>query len=404
MEADTSTTLCSTTGNACEYERTFTLETSDVSKTPKEDHVASALKSQKDSANHRVIESGQFDRSSKGAFLASASRAITCQNATSCHQSFEGSCLMITPKISQSQRCRFAGRKEHTNDNFRACVSFPKASISSHSSHARSLTFSPKDTANVNSLHTDHISQYDDTKQRVANLSSKSKPILDTSPKEHPDFSPEQVKDILPMNGGTTDGPLSNDCNKISDTKEWLNDQYNDLEDTNLKCNPENAKDELSKDQELTCDRLSRVSKNEREYEKRLIEQHVQLREIRALLERDTVGMNQWAMKTRPHDIPNAVEFAFGGTTCSDEAVCSQRTQDSAVPDSRLSGSSRCDRVNTSGILGQCDRSHLSFSPNSSFDFDDDSFLNEPVRRHVRKRAQLLHPRRHVKDQSEVTK
>ncbi|KAL7481116.1 hypothetical protein ACHAW6_006802, partial [Cyclotella cf. meneghiniana] len=406
MVSSNPTNLCSTTAkfDVGEFERTYTLETSNVPKAPKEAHAASANKSLKDSANHRVIESDRFGRCSKDAFLASVSRAITCQNATSCHQSFEVPCLMTTPKISQPQICHFEGRKEHTNDDVHAFVSFPRASISNHSSHARPLTFSPKDTTNVDNLYMDHISQDDETEHRVIKSSSKSNPILDTCAKEHPNFGPEQVKDTLTMNGGTTERPPTNNCIKISDTKEWLNEQDNDLEGTHLRCSPEHARDELSKSQELTGDRLSHVIKNASEYEKRLIEIHVQLREIRALLESDTV---QWAMKTHPHDIPKAVEFAFVDTAYSCEAVCSQRTQDSidsAVLASHLSGSSRCDRVNTSGILGQCDCSHMSFSPNSSFDLDDGSFLNEPVKRQIRKQAQLLYPRRHVKDTSDVNK
>ncbi|KAL3802366.1 hypothetical protein HJC23_007191 [Cyclotella cryptica] len=368
-------------------ERTSILEEFAAPKTSK----ATALSS---SANHHLIETGQYAGRPHGTFLTSESSAKNCQNAIRCQ---------TTPKIRRRQRCRLA------RDDFLAFVSRPPSS----SSPASSRISSPNDSTNTSSLNIDHAFQHDETQDRVNNSNSKSKQSLDTSQPEHPDLVSklgcEQVNDIMAIKDDTTEHLLSNDCNKISGTNVLLNQQHVDIEATHLTFSPEHAKEDKSKDQALTGDSHSYANNNASEYDKRLNELIVQLREIRALLEIDTVRMHQRATKTSPRDIPKEIDIAFGSTMCSGEAVRSPRTQgststlDRAVPSS-VGWSNRCERVNPGRILGQCNRSDLSFSPNSSFYCDDDSFFSQPIRRDVRKRVQLLHPRRPFVEEESDTK
>jgi hypothetical protein len=306
------------------------------------------------------------------------------------------SCVTTTSKISPLQRCDFADNNNSTNDNFLSSISLPRASISGTSSHARSPKINPDDTFQDNQ-----------PKDRCIILNTQSKQSLATLPRKHPDpvsiqrCYPDQGTNMVATHGVNTEGPTSA-CNKITDIKEVHNEQDVNLEESHPTRNWDHAKEEFCKDQELASNHLS-FANTASDYEKRLSELQLQLKEIRALLETDKAQMKHLEMQTSPCHIPKEIDVLFDSKMCSGEGVCSSHqdfssTIESALPSSHLSESSQCKRVIPSYILRHGNQSHLSFSPNSSFDYDDGSFLNEPFMRHVRKPVQLLHPRKHFQE------
>jgi hypothetical protein len=122
-------------------------------------------------------------------------------------------------------------------------------------------------------------------------------------------------------------------------------------------------------------------------YEEKFSKLHDELRDIRALLEKDGAGSTA---KEDEFDVPTTIAFALGPAS----SVCSQEssTLDAPLYKPRLhinrSGSERKDITRS---YAETDAGTVQFSPNTSY-CDDDSFLIQVPTR-CRKTVHLLNPR-----------